>query len=120
MNYKNKESNFWGGVTLVVLFFIILFIGTRPVGDKEIVPNVEPETLAIDDRLPQGFRDEMMYGCMEEDYRMYDYCLCTIDYLDRNLTNAAVIKIGLDLDETGEASVWLYDAMAVCLDKYNY
>jgi len=126
MNYKTKDlkdSNVLIVTSMIGLIMIgaIISMATKENDVQEQAPVLETRKLVLEeDYLPESFRAEFMVSCVGEDIALFDYCACAYNYLDRNYTNTEVMKMSMDIEETGIVSDGMYDAIDACLDLYVY
>lgn len=69
------------------------------------------------DRLPGPFKDAYMSGC--DDGKNKEYCVCTINHLDRNLSNSQIYQQSADISENKPMSKEFLRAVESCSYLYN-
>lgn len=112
------------GILFVLVFLVIAFLFSLKTENKELkqskvspveIKNIETQK-PEDDTLGYFISESYMEGCLEKNDSdaMYDYCLCTFNYLDKNMTNDEFFELGLEI-ENGNIPPMMNEAINSCL-----
>jgi hypothetical protein len=69
------------------------------------------------DQISQEYRDSYMNGCNDTGTN-YNYCICTLNYLDKNFTNDEILKMSIEITDTSAMSKGMIDAVTACIYLY--
>jgi hypothetical protein len=97
-------------VILVLSISFLVAIGTK----NEVVSPI-PSTTSRD--LPAWFKDAYMKSCSENG--QYDYCLCTINYLDDNYSNERLFDMSTQFAKDEKMTPEMSNAISSCMNTYQ-
>ena len=120
---KNKVKNIFIMFGVVFLLLAIYTTINKDAEEKQIASPVPvataPATIAptIKNEVHVVFKDEYMGGCVGEE-ATYEYCSCTYDYLLDMLGLKGIMQMAIDVDETGELTDDMVEAISGCIHLY--